>query len=238
MAELYDRMCALMVPRYDFLQEEVLAAVGEEPTLVVDLGAGSGIFLEKTLTRFPRARGLWVDYSPDFETVARRRLARFGGRITFHLSALEEEWEAHLPGAPDLVLSMSAIHHLTRDEKRQLYRRCYDALAPGGQFFNIDEMETLCPEATLASLRRWVEYVDSQCRALSVEQAQDCRQWQQRFSRWAVRNVDGFGGPKEKGDDLHESFLDQVRWLEEIGFREPDLYIKYYLWCVIGGKKP
>jgi hypothetical protein len=44
--------------------------------------------------------------------------------------------------------------------------------------------------------------------------------------------------PKTKGDDIHESFVNQVDWLHEIGFTEADVYIKYHLWCAVGGRKP
>jgi hypothetical protein len=39
--------------------------------------------------------------------------------------------------------------------------------------------------------------------------------------------------PKKKGDDLHESFIDQVNWLKEFGYKNADLFVKYHLWCVI-----
>jgi hypothetical protein len=50
-----------------------------------------------------------------------------------------------------------------------------------------------------------------------------------------VANIDV---PKVRGDDIHESFVNQVDWLHEIGFTEADVYIKYHLWCAVGGRKP
>jgi hypothetical protein len=29
-----------------------------------------------------------------------------------------------------------------------------------------------------------------------------------------------------------------VAWLTEIGFTQVDLFVKYHLWCIIGGQKP
>src|SRR4051794_34806791 len=103
MAECYDRMAAHLVPHYDSMQNEVvhLLALPSEPKLIVDLGAGSGIFLEKILTRFPEAKAVWIDYSPDFQRVAERRLAPFNGRVQFIASSLEDNWEQHLPISPD-----------------------------------------------------------------------------------------------------------------------------------------
>ena len=84
MAEAYDRMCQHLVPGYDFLQDEVLRITGvDEKTdaTIVDLGAGSGIFLEKALSRRPGAKAYWVDYSGDFLGIAHQRLMRRRKRI-------------------------------------------------------------------------------------------------------------------------------------------------------------
>ena len=50
MADVYDRMAPILVPGYDFLQDELLRflCVGSwKHPEVVDLGAGSGRLLEK-----------------------------------------------------------------------------------------------------------------------------------------------------------------------------------------------
>ena len=75
------------------------------------------------------------------------------------ISPIEAAWESQVDGQADLVLSSSAIHHLTGDEKQVLYKRVFDVLKPGGWFFNIDEMKTVYKDAYVASMRRWVDYV-------------------------------------------------------------------------------
>ena len=90
-----------MVPGYDFLQNEVLAMidVGAPPRFALDLGAGSGIFLEKIMALFTNVQCLWIDYSDDFRDVAQRRLERFGSRVSFHLSRIEDPWQDELENA-------------------------------------------------------------------------------------------------------------------------------------------
>ena len=240
MAETYDRLCRKTVPQYDLYQLEILRIVGAEgsPACVVDLGAGSGIFLERALTAWPNARGVWIDSSEPFRTVARRRLDPFEDRVTYVVAPIEEDWQGIVPGPVDLIVSMSAIHHLTREEKRRLYERCYHLLQPGGWLFNTDEMQTMYRDAHLQSMRYWVRHVESVADQMSAEERPHYDAWRQLFSRWQVRNVDDIDEPKAKGDDLHESFLDQLHWLSEIGFVQVDLFVKYHLWCTIGGKKP
>ena len=245
MAEAYDRMCRHLVPGYDFLQDEVLriaAANGKHDMTVVDLGAGSGIFLERVLSRWPDARVYWVDYSEDFLSVAQQRLARFDGRVVYTRASFEDDWESQVEGQADLIFSMSAIHHLENDDKKRLYRRCFDKLAPGGWLFNIDEMKTLHKDGYLANMRFWVGHVQDvgsrMQEAEDEEQLPYCEKWTSHFSKWEQRNVTNIDVPKVKGDDIHESFVNQVNWLHETGFAEADVYIKYHLWCAIGGRKP
>lgn len=158
MAEGYDRMAPLLVPGYDWLQEEVLHLLQVERMgggCLLDLGAGSCIFLEKALSRNPALHGIWVDASPAFGEVARRRLARFADRLTYIISPLEEPWEAQLDQPIQAIASMSAIHHLEREEKRALYRRCFALLPSGGWLLNCDEMQGISREAYLQGLHFW-----------------------------------------------------------------------------------
>jgi 2-polyprenyl-3-methyl-5-hydroxy-6-metoxy-1,4-benzoquinol methylase len=255
MAEAYERMCQRLVPGYDFLQDEVLRVVAADEKCdmtVVDLGAGSGIFLEKALSRWPGAKAYWVDYSQDFLSVAQEKLARFDGRIRYAQVSFDDDWESQVEGQADLIFSMSAIHHLENADKKRLYQRCFDKLAPGGWLFNVDEMKTLHQEGYLANMRFWVRHVeDAGCRIQEArcrkqeagsktaeEQWLYYQKWRSHFDNWELRNVVNVDVPKTKGDDIHEHFAAQVDWLREIGFADADVYLKYHLWCAIGGRKP
>ena len=57
------------------------------------------------------------------------------------------------------------------------------------------------------------------------------------FDNWTVRNVDNVDVPKVKGDDIHQDFMTQLAWLRESGFVNVDVFVKYHLWCAIGGQK-
>jgi cyclopropane fatty-acyl-phospholipid synthase-like methyltransferase len=206
--------------------------------VIVDLGAGSGILLEKILTRCPLAKGYWVDFSEGFLAVARKRLADFAGRVEFILSPLEAAWESQVADPPDAMVSMSAIHHLERPEKQRLYRRCLAMLAPGGWFLNVDEMKTLDDDAYLNSLLMWVRHVEQARASVPQHLLSAYEQWTSHFAKWRERNVANRDKPKVKGDDIHEGFLEQTAWLKEAGFVNVDLFMKYHLWCLIGGQKP
>jgi tRNA (cmo5U34)-methyltransferase len=240
MAETYDKMARKLVPQYDFMQNEIIEFLGiknQENPVIVDLGAGSGILIEKILQSNPTAKCYWVDYSEDFLNVAKNKLFRYGKQVEFIPASLDDRWDTYLNDRPDIVSSMSAIHHLLNEDKKALYARCFDILADGGWFINIDEMKTLYEDSYLRSLHYWLKYVNDSEATISETDAHYYNKWKYHFDNWKTRNIDNMGEPKAKGDDLHEVFTLQMKWLKEIGFVNVDVFIKYHLWCAIGGQK-
>lgn len=143
MARSYDRYAQVVVPFYEEMQSlwlEQLKSSRVEPRLVVDLGAGSGIFLQKICSLFPNVKVVWVNRSSGMRAVAEERLHPYKERVAFIEADLLEHWEERLPGAPTHIFSMSAIHHLIDAEKEQTYQRCFEALDPRGSFWNADEV--------------------------------------------------------------------------------------------------
>lgn len=241
MAEAYDRMAPVLVPHYDWLQQEALRIPGlsaRSAATVVDLGAGSGQLLEKVLKAYPQATCFWIDYSPDFLAVAEQRLAPYRDRVTFLQARMEEDWESRVGQQADVVFSMSAVHHLEDQEKVNLYGRCLRTLRSGGWLVNIDEVGTLFPDAYMNSLRFWVAHVEASQAVVPSENREHCRKWVSHFDRWRARNISNAGQPKVKGDDIHAPFEAQLRWLREVGFVNVDLFVKYHLWGIIGGQRP
>jgi tRNA (cmo5U34)-methyltransferase len=241
MAVDYDLMAPIMVPYYSLLQDVMLDYLKIEQAknpVIVDLGAGSGIFLERVLMRNPGARCVYVDLSQPFMEIARHRLDRFSDNVQFLLADLEDGWSDKLPEKPDYIFSMSAIHHLESHAKQQLYKRCYRLLNSGGWFVNIDEMKTIYQDAYFNGMHFWEDHGREQEKHLKGEFLERYWHWQSHFKKWKARNMNGFNLPKTKGDDIHEPFIIQMAWLREAGFIQVDLYCKIHLWCIIGGKKP
>jgi tRNA (cmo5U34)-methyltransferase len=240
MASVYDRMCQLLVPGYDLMQDtliNILKFENMERIVLLDLGAGSGILIEKILKEFPDAICYYLDFSDDFMSVAREKLQKYGDRVTYIKSDFCMNWESEINENPNVITSMSAIHHLSNENKKELYKRCYNVLEENGWFFNIDEMKTLNDDAYMRSLHYWIYHAEKQKNIIADELSDSYNGWMEKFDSWKKRNVDNIHLPKQEGDDVHESFLVQLNWLKEIGFSEIDVFSKYLLWCMIGGKK-
>jgi len=240
MARTYNDLCHDLVPKYRWYQEALLELLPDNADAafrLVDLGAGSGLFLQAVLRKYPNATCYWVDFSNDFREVAEENLAAFSSRVEYVLLPMEHDWESRVGGDVDYIVSMSAIHHLESHEKRKLYARCHAALIPGGLFVNLDEMKTVHKDAYLESLRKWAAHVDNARSSIPDSKMQHYERFTANFERWKRQNIDEVDRPRVKGDDIHESFLSQMEWLREAHFIDVELFFKYHLWCAIGGRK-
>jgi tRNA (cmo5U34)-methyltransferase len=112
--ESYLEQVRAEVPRYDELQEQAVAAIPFPPERVLELGMGTGETTRRLIEAHPDAWVIGLDASP--EMVFRAREAY----DDVQLARIEDP----LPDGPwDLVIGVLSIHHLTSDQKRNLFRR-------------------------------------------------------------------------------------------------------------------
>lgn len=234
-AEAFDACAPAIHPYYLAVQDEILRLLTERatgPKYIVDLGGGSGRLVERVLEQFPDARATVIDQSSAFLAIAERRLARFGSRASFMEKRLQDDWPAALPSQPDALVSMSAIHHLEPAEKRTLYQRCYDALAPCGMFLNGDELRPESDAEYLASMQWWSHHKAQETAANRIPES-----FRPMSEAWHERNITRFGEPKQSGDDCHETAAVQLEYLREAGFRDVRLTWNERLWGVLVGRR-
>jgi tRNA (cmo5U34)-methyltransferase len=102
------------VPRYDELQEETIQAIPFSPRRVLELGVGTGETTRRLRVRYPDAELTGLDSQPEMVFKAREL------GIEVRLARMEDP----LPDGPwDLVISVLSVHHLTDEQKRDLFRR-------------------------------------------------------------------------------------------------------------------
>jgi tRNA (cmo5U34)-methyltransferase len=102
------------VPRYDELQEETIQAIPFSPQRVLELGVGTGETTRRLRARYPDAELTGLDSQPEMVFKAREL------GIEVRLARMEDP----LPDGPwDLVITVLSVHHLTDEQKRDLFRR-------------------------------------------------------------------------------------------------------------------
>lgn len=125
-ARTYDRVADPMT-RWGARVLERLALSGMER--VLDAGCGSGRVTEHLLERLPNGHVVALDASEEMLDEARRRLARFGARVSFVQADLALPLPLREP--VDAILSTAAFHWILDHDA--LFRNLAAVLRPGGQ---------------------------------------------------------------------------------------------------------
>jgi tRNA (cmo5U34)-methyltransferase len=235
----YDQAAATIHPHYVELQDEILKRLaawlaelpGGAAPRIVDLGGGSGRLVERCLEKFPQARATVVDQSEAFLAVAERKLERFGDRAMVSLCRLQD-WTASFD-SPAAIVSMSAIHHLTPEEKQVFYARCFAALARGGLLINADEVRPAGDAEYLRELQAWWKHMETNLASGAIPAAM-----RPILESWRERNIDRFSAPKKSGDDCHETVEQQLEYLSRAGFERVVAPWRRGMWAVMIGQRP
>ena len=195
----------------------------QERKRILDLGCGDGILTYELLETGRLLSATLVDGSEDMLEKAGERL-KGTGRVNFIKASFQEiiRGEAEISGNCDLVASSMAIHHLTTDEKKALFRRIYSWLGDGGYFVNIDV--ALAPAARLDYwyMQLWREWMDEKKASLGIP---------------GEGSSDIIERYKDNADNKPDTLDDQLNALKEIGFRDVDCFYKYGIFTVYGGGK-
>jgi tRNA (cmo5U34)-methyltransferase len=188
------------VPYYDEMLDEVAAAVrmlGLEAPLVVDLGIGTGALAERCLEAAPGASLVGIDADPGMLSLARARLKtadvelRVGSFVDVALPACQ------------LIVASFSLHHIAAQETKQvLYRRCRDALAPGGAMILADCYLPCADQFAEEGMRKWHRH---------LEQFYSAAESTQFLQAWGE-------------EDTFFRLNDEMQWLEKAGFRTDVLW--------------
>jgi tRNA (cmo5U34)-methyltransferase len=117
------------VERFDEFQDALADETrGVHANRILELGTGTGETARRVVAHHPEALLVGIDESDSMLEDAREALPE---TTQLRVSRLQDP----LPEGPfDLVFSALTVHHLTADEKADLFRRVADVLRPGGRF--------------------------------------------------------------------------------------------------------
>jgi trans-aconitate methyltransferase len=133
------------VPRFDELQQRTVDAIPFASGRVLELGIGTGETTRRLLDRYPGAAVTALDSSPEMVFRAREL------GIEVRLARMEDP----LPDGPwDLVISVLAVHHLTHEGKRDLFRRVRET----SRALVLGDVVAVPPERQVASLTEGFDF--------------------------------------------------------------------------------
>jgi tRNA (cmo5U34)-methyltransferase len=213
-AQDYDSQREFIIPE---MQQYYGAAVwametSEPKPAILDVGAGTGLLSAFLLEKFPHARLTLMDISENMLDMARKRFAtRFGTEYI-----VCDYSQSDLGGPYDIICSALSIHHLSLEDKRQLFGRIYSALNPGGMFVNADQADGETPYFRQRYLDYWNEFL----RSGPMTESQHAEILKRRDTL-----------------DRNEKLSVQLTWLAEAGFSDVDVVYKNRTFIVTAARK-
>jgi len=187
---------------------------------VLDLGCGDGIISHELLKIDASIGATLVDPSQDMLNKAGERLKDFKG-IHFIKASFQDLLEKDLiTKGFDFIVSSLAIHHLSMEDKIELFRRIYSYLNTEGFFVNIDVV--LAPIEPLEQwyLSLWKAWILERKAALGIEGG---------YYEDVIRRY------KNNQDNRPDTLVSQLMALESVGFKGVDCFYKHGIFVMFGG---
>jgi len=212
-ARVYDKQRRNIIPCFDdfySLPIEVIDYSGESPK-VLDMGSGTGTFSLFLLSKYPKAKITMIDLAEEMMKQAQTSFAAYSD-INYILA---DYTQYDFPEKFDIIISALSIHHLSHDDKKKLFKKCFGLLNDGGCFINADWV--LSPS----------DYIESV----------NFNAFQEHHIKSGLSEKEREAVYERMKHDAPATLTDQLRWLQEAEFKHIDCIFKRHHLCVLYGQK-
>jgi tRNA (cmo5U34)-methyltransferase len=215
-AKVFDRNIVKIIPYYDQMVSALTDSVNfdnDSAIRIIDLGCGTGTVAKKISEKFPNSKIICLDIASNMIDIAKHKLSGHKNAefITGDFSRIDYNDKF------DVVVSSLALHHIENDIlKKEFYYKIYNSLTDSGIFINADVVLASTDFLQNTNINRWIEFMNKMVPKDKI------------LNYWI---------PKYKAEDRPARLTDQLKWLEEIGFKSVDVIWKYYNFSVYGGFK-
>ena len=171
---------------------------------MIDLGCGTGNIIKRVKEEFPKAKLAAVDLSINMIEMTKLKLDGYD-EVEYYV---DDFYNFEFPNKYDVIISSLALHHLVSDEdKKEFYRKIYNALSSKGVFYNADVVLGSNQQLQESYMEKWKEFMSKSCSIEEIENTWFC---------------------KYREEDSPTTLLNHLNWLQEIGFENVDVIWKYY----------
>jgi len=212
----FDEIILKLIPHYKDMIDALISSIPferDDSIKVLDLGCGTGTITKTLKEKFKNAHATCLDIAENMVEMAKFKLHEYNDIIY----VVGDFYDYDFTEKYDVIVSSLALHHLVTDEdKKEFYKKIYDALAQGGVFVNADAV--LGPNKCLQEIytTKWKEFMNL---SISMEEIEE---------KWI---------PAAETEDHPAKLIDHLDWLRDTGFKDVDVIWKYYHIAVYGGYK-
>lgn len=212
-ASQYDGQRKKLIPCFDDFYSIAIsiAETNTDSPNILDIGAGTGLLSSLILEKFPNANVTLIDLSEKMLDVAKERF-KANPNVTY---IIDDYTKYEFDKKYDAVISSLSIHHLTGDDKRQLYHNIYSGLNKKGVFINADQVLGGTP------------YIESLYK----------RDWKYKVENSGLSKEEILSAYERAKLDKMSTLEDQMNWLKDAGFLDVDCVYKYFNFIVLFGRK-
>ncbi len=220
-ASVYDASRKRLIPCFDAFYGTLITCaqtLAHPPLSILDLGAGTGLVSHMLAVHDDLAKFHLIDVAQDMlhEAKANEILSARNVKITCgDFRNLRTAVDA-AAGTYNLIISALAIHHLTADEKRDLFSQIFTLLPAGGIFLNADQALGETPEIEEIYRSHWLHAVKEN----------------------NVSAPELAAALERMKEDKMDTLTNQLTWLKQSGFSNVNCWYQNYSFCVFGGMKP
>lgn len=203
-----------------------------ESVYILDLCCGEGLLTRALLDKFPECHVYGLDGSPTMIAHTEKALVAYGERFKAkQFDLVASDWR-EFPFPVHAVVSSLAIHHLDGTEKQALFKDIATLLVPGGSFIIADLTEPMDGFGQKLAADTWDEVV----RQRSLDLDGDLRGYDS-FCELGWNHY-AQSEPDPDSIDKPSSLFDQLKWLEQAGFTNVDVFWMQAGHAIFGGRTP
>lgn len=212
----YDDYIIKVVPNHGEMLDTLINSIpfpSDKPIKVVELGCGTGIATGNIVRKFPNAYLKCIDISQDMLNLAKKKLTTLQN-IKFELA---DYTKYSITGKYDVVVSFLSLMYLANDEMRKsVFKKVYDMLVPEGFFIRGEVNVSKNKHYQEVCVEKWIEHMQ--------------KSYSDEFIKTEVIE-------KAKNHAKESVLTDEIQYLKDIGFRQIDIFLKYYNFSVYGAIK-
>ncbi|MDD2786235.1 MAG: class I SAM-dependent methyltransferase [Patescibacteria group bacterium] len=211
----YDALIKKLIPNYEKMHQSVIDLVNttSEKPVLLDLGIGTGKTALHLLNKYPQAVIDGFDISPKMIEQGKTRLRDNLSHVHFIEQDIKdlELKEKHY----DAGVAVLSVHHLTGEQKKELFKKIFNHLKSGGIFVLGDIVKFDSEKETIAKEEEWRAFL---IKNLGTKEGQ---YWFDNY----------------KEEDLPSSVNEQLQWLRDAGFSDSRSTWEYMNYAVFFAKK-